>query len=92
MVVALVVALVDKKDEWDEVDIMKDVFAKQQIIYNRAQAYRLARAATLGDSKLRKGFMEFYKEAEAVNEAISKDLQYKVCVVTLKAPVCFAFC
>ncbi|KNC98157.1 uncharacterized protein SPPG_06561 [Spizellomyces punctatus DAOM BR117] len=74
---ALAAAFIDKKDEWTEADILKDVLAKNQVIYNRAQAFRLARAATLSDGTLRRKFMEHYKEKEVLNDAVSRDLEYK---------------
>ncbi|KAJ3178361.1 hypothetical protein HDU87_003676 [Geranomyces variabilis] len=76
-VLALLAALVDRKDEWTDEDVVKDILGKNQVIYNRSQASRLARAATLTDSNMRRKFMEHYKEHEAVNDAIDRDLEYK---------------
>ncbi|KAJ3158177.1 hypothetical protein HDU86_003132 [Geranomyces michiganensis] len=74
---ALMAALVDRKDEWSDEDVVKDILGKNQVIYNRSQASRLARAATLTDSAMRRKFMEHYKECEAVNDAMDRDLEYK---------------
>ncbi|TPX57404.1 hypothetical protein PhCBS80983_g03857 [Powellomyces hirtus] len=74
---ALMAAAINKKDEWTDEDLLKDILAKNQVMYNRSQAYRLARAATLGDTGMRRKFMEYYKEREAVNDAVNRDLEYK---------------
>ncbi|KAJ3014745.1 hypothetical protein HKX48_004983 [Thoreauomyces humboldtii] len=75
--VAIGAAILDKKDEWSEEDIMRDLIQKNQIIYNRTQAYRLARAATLGDQAMRKKFLEHYREREVVHDLINRDNEYK---------------
>ncbi|KAJ3187112.1 hypothetical protein HDU85_007150 [Gaertneriomyces sp. JEL0708] len=74
---AIGLAIFSGNDQWTEEDTLKELVEKNHVIYNRAQAARLARAATLGDSVLRKKFMEHYKEKEAANEAINRDLEYK---------------
>ncbi|KAJ3053266.1 hypothetical protein HK102_011731 [Quaeritorhiza haematococci] len=74
---AIVVWFFDRSDEWTEIDILKDVIQKGQVMYNRSQAYRLAKAAALSETELRRKFMEYYKQKEAVNEAITRDLAYQ---------------
>ncbi|KAJ3286338.1 hypothetical protein HK104_009077 [Borealophlyctis nickersoniae] len=73
----LLSAVVERKDEWTDGDILSEIVAKNQVIYNRQTAFKLAKAATLGDTNLRKKFMEFHKQQEAAKDAIDRDLEFQ---------------
>ncbi|KAI8815624.1 uncharacterized protein EV422DRAFT_350009 [Fimicolochytrium jonesii] len=76
-ILCLLACVAEQRETWTDKDVVRDVLEKQTVVYNRAQAYRLARAATLADTNLRRGFLEYYKDRTALNEAIWKDLEYK---------------
>ncbi|RKO93167.1 hypothetical protein BDK51DRAFT_43121 [Blyttiomyces helicus] len=78
VVLSVVAAFADEKDEPSEESLVHDISTRLQECWTRGQAFRLARAATLGNGNLRKKFMEFYKEQEAANDAIVNDVEYKV--------------
>ncbi|KAJ3045081.1 hypothetical protein HDV00_011806 [Rhizophlyctis rosea] len=63
--------------EWSEGEILNEMGMKNRAMVHRGQALRLARAATLMDSGLRKKFLEFYKEQEAGREAMYEDAEFK---------------
>ena len=76
--ISLMMIVINRSQTWTVSEILQDIFSSQQQVYNRYQAYRLAKASVLGDSNLRRGFFEFYKRQEAEKNAIFKTEEFKV--------------
>ncbi|KAI9197492.1 uncharacterized protein BJ171DRAFT_221569 [Polychytrium aggregatum] len=75
--VLLAIWLIDRKNEWSSIEIMAETIAKQQAVYKHFFVVRLAQAALLSETNLRRRFMEHHKEKEIANEAIYRDESFQ---------------
>ncbi|KAI8807376.1 hypothetical protein BJ742DRAFT_773114 [Cladochytrium replicatum] len=76
-VISVLTWFFERSSVWTDSDILQEIFAKQQYMFSKSQMARLARTAALGDSNLRKTFMEYYSKRELERDAWSKDDEYK---------------
>ncbi|KAI9091303.1 hypothetical protein DFS34DRAFT_653671 [Phlyctochytrium arcticum] len=75
--IATAVALLDRKAAYSVSDHLQDIISKQQVMYNRTQAFRLARTASLSNSQLRRKLFDYFGHHEALHEAVHKDTEYQ---------------
>jgi hypothetical protein len=76
-IIFMLVAFWNSKDIYTDPEVLQDIIKKAGTTYSRTMSLRLARAAIFGKTNLRQRFMDFYKQKEAENDAVSRSEEYK---------------
>lgn len=80
----LIIFVFDNNDLWTDYEILDAIMRQQEQTIGIHHAARVANAVVLGDSSLRKDFLEYFKEQEMHKEAVRNDSEFKTVVERVK--------